>query len=74
MVLLSQLIHFVLFCRRKELLHSRIHIHLHDQYSIPFPFPHCEKRAVFYNLNVTEVYSNFEKCVIHFLNLVRSVY
>jgi hypothetical protein len=34
----------VLLCRRKELLHFGPHIHLHDQHSIQFPFPRCEKR------------------------------
>jgi hypothetical protein len=30
-----------------------LHIYLQDQYPIPFPFPHCEKLALFYNLNFT---------------------
>jgi hypothetical protein len=34
----------VLLCRRKELLHFGPHIHLHDQHSVPFPFPRGEKR------------------------------
>jgi hypothetical protein len=31
-------------CRQKELLHSGLHIHLQDQYSIPFSFLRCDKR------------------------------
>jgi hypothetical protein len=34
---------FVLLCRRKELLHFGLNVHLQDQYSIPFPFLHCDK-------------------------------
>jgi hypothetical protein len=48
---------------QKELLHFGIHIYLQSQYSIPFLFPHCEKVALFYNLNFTKMYVNLENYV-----------
>jgi hypothetical protein len=45
----------VLLCRRKELLHFGLHIHLEGQYFTR------EKLALLNNLNFTEVYFNFEK-------------
>jgi hypothetical protein len=41
------------------------HIHSQDQHSIPFPFSHREKLALFRNFNFIEVYINFDKYVIH---------
>jgi hypothetical protein len=51
------------------LCEGHIYFHLQDQYSIPFPFPHCEKLALCYNLNFDEVglYINFESTVCYAL-------
>jgi hypothetical protein len=66
---------FVLLCQRKELLHFGLHIYLQRQYFIPFPFPHCEKLALFYNQNFTEVYINLDKVCYSLAELyVRCVY
>jgi hypothetical protein len=65
----------VLLCRRKELLHLGLHFHLKGEYFIPFTFPHCEKLALFYNLNFTEVYINLQKfCYSSAEHYVISVY
>jgi hypothetical protein len=61
-------------CRQKELLHFELHIHLQGQYSIPFPFWHSEKLALFCNLDFTEVFINFEKYVIHYKNFMSNLF
>jgi hypothetical protein len=68
---------YILFvlCPLKELLHFGLHINLQGQCSIPFVFSHCEKLAVFCDLNFAEVYINFEKVCYSLHELyVRSVY
>jgi hypothetical protein len=43
--------------------------------NIPYiPFPHFEKLALFYNLNYSEVYTNFEQYVIHLLNFMLNLF
>jgi hypothetical protein len=63
--LLSQLIFFSYYYADERRLHFSLHIHLQGQYAMPLPYPHCEKLALFCNLNFTEVYINFEKYVIY---------
>jgi hypothetical protein len=55
-------------------LHFGLHIHLHDQYSIPLIFQHCEKLALFDNLDFTQVDINFEKNVIHLTNFMSNMF
>jgi hypothetical protein len=47
--------------QKKGILHFGLCIYLQGQYSMPYPFPQCEKLALFYNLDFSDVYINFEK-------------